>query len=112
MVASGVAGLAQGRPAMETDVNPSIGLDSPRGGTENLSFDYVNRGVRSIAARFAPTVHGTKDHGFIALIVAAARRTGISAYVGDGTQAWSAVHVRDAARLLRLGVELTAAHRD
>ncbi|MEU6206530.1 SDR family oxidoreductase [Micromonospora musae] len=105
VVASGVAGLAQGRPALETDANPNVGPDSPRGGTENLAFDYVDRGVRSIAARFSVTTHGTRDHGFIALIVAAARRTGVSAYVGDGTQAWSAVHVTDAARLLRLGIE-------
>ncbi|MER7441619.1 SDR family oxidoreductase [Micromonospora avicenniae] len=105
VVASGVAGLAQGRPALETDANPNVGPDSPRGGTENLAFDYVNRGVRSIAARFSVTTHGTRDHGFIALIVAAARRTGVAAYVGDGTQAWSAVHVTDAARLLRLGIE-------
>ncbi|MEU4677881.1 SDR family oxidoreductase [Micromonospora sp. NPDC023737] len=105
VVASGVAGLAQGRPALETDANPNVGPDSPRGGTENLAFDYVDRGVRSIAARFSVTTHGTRDHGFIALIVAAARRTGVAAYVGDGTQAWSAVHVSDAARLLRLGIE-------
>ncbi|MEV4814059.1 NAD-dependent epimerase/dehydratase family protein [Micromonospora avicenniae] len=105
VVASGVAGLAQGRPALETDANPNVGPDSPRGGTENLAFDYVDRGVRSIAARFAVTTHGTRDHGFIALIVAAARRTGVAAYVGDGTQAWSAVHVTDAARLLRLAIE-------
>lgn len=105
VVASGVAGLAQGRPALEIDANPNVGPDSPRGGTENLAFDYVDRGVRSIAARFSVTTHGTRDHGFIALIVAAARRTGVAAYVGDGTQAWSAVHVTDAARLLRLGIE-------
>jgi nucleoside-diphosphate-sugar epimerase len=105
VVAAGVAGLAQGRPAVESDDNPNHGPDTPRGGTENLAFDYVDRGVRSISARFAPTTHGTGDHGFIALIVAAARRTGVAAYVGDGTQAWSAVHVTDAARLIRLGLE-------
>ncbi|WP_306210143.1 SDR family oxidoreductase [Actinoplanes sp. RD1] len=105
VVAAGVAGLAQGRPATEDDPNPHVGPDAPRGGTENLALGYGDRGVRSIAARFAPTTHGAGDHGFIALIVAAARRTGVAAYVGDGTNAWSAVHVTDAARLLRLAVE-------
>ncbi|WP_305788226.1 SDR family oxidoreductase [Symbioplanes lichenis] len=105
VVAAGIAGLVQGRPVTENDPNPHVGPDAPRGGTENLAFDYTSRGVRSIAARFAPTTHGTRDHGFIALIVAAARRAGHASYVGDGTNAWSAAHVTDAARLVRLGIE-------
>ncbi|WFR66981.1 SDR family oxidoreductase [Curtobacterium flaccumfaciens] len=103
--ASGVAGLAQGRPATEADPNPWTGPDAPRGGGENRGFDFVDQGVRSVAARFAPTTHGTGDHGFIAAIVAAARAKGVSGYVGEGTNHWAAVHVSDAARLVRLGLE-------
>lgn len=103
--ASGVAGLVQGRPATEDDASPHIGSGSMRGGAENRAFDFVEDGVRAVAARFAPTVHGTGDHGFISYIVAAARKTGVSGYVGDGTNRWAAVHVRDAARLVRLGLE-------
>lgn len=105
VLASGVAGLAQGRPSTEADVNPFVGPDSMRGGSENRGFDFVDQGVRTIAARFAPTTHGTGDHGFIAAIVGAARQRGVSGYVGDGTNSWSAVHVTDAARLVRLGLE-------
>src|SRR3954449_9277422 len=105
VLASGLAGLAQGRPGTETDPSPAVGPDSPRGGSENLALDYVDRGVRTISARFAPTVHGVGDHGFIAVIAAAARRHGVSAYVGDGSSAWAAVHRSDAARLVRLGLE-------
>jgi nucleoside-diphosphate-sugar epimerase len=105
VLAAGVAGLAQGRPGTEADPSPAVGPDSPRGGSENLALDYVDRGVRTISARFAPTVHGVRDHGFIAYITAAARRHGVSAYVGDGSAAWSAVHRSDAARLVRLGLE-------
>ncbi|MEH0111332.1 SDR family oxidoreductase [Tersicoccus sp. MR15.9] len=105
VLASGLAMLAQGRPGTEEDASPAVGPESPRGGTENLALDHVEHGVRSIAARFAPTVHGTGDHGFIALIVAAARRRGVSGYVGDGSNAWAAVHRSDAARLVRLGLE-------
>ena len=105
VLAAGVAGLTQGRPGTEADPSPAVGPDSPRGGSENLALDYVDRGVRTISARFAPTVHGMRDHGFIAYITAAARRHGVSAYVGDGSAAWSAVHRSDAARLVRLGLE-------
>ncbi|MEU8663478.1 SDR family oxidoreductase [Actinoplanes philippinensis] len=103
--ASGLASPALGRPLAESDPSPFSGPNAPRGGAENLAFEYVDRGVRAIAARFSPTVHGIGDHGFVALLVAAARRTGVSGYVGDGTSAWSAVHVHDAARLVRLGLE-------
>ena len=105
VLAAGVAGLAQGRPGTETDPSPAVGPDSPRGGAENLALDHVARGVRTISARFAPTVHGTRDHGFVAYLTATARRHGVSAYVGDGSAAWSAVHRSDAARLVRLGLE-------
>lgn len=105
VMASGVAGLAAGRPGAEADPSPAIGVDSPRGGAENLALAYVDRGVRAVSARFAPTTHGHGDQGFIALITAAARRHGVSAYVGDGSTRWSAVHVSDAARLVRLGLE-------
>ncbi|GAA2242578.1 SDR family oxidoreductase [Herbiconiux moechotypicola] len=105
LVASGVAGLARGRASTEADPSPSVGPDAPRGGTENLAFDYLDRGVESIALRFAPTVHGMHDHGFIAAIVAAAKATGVSAHVGDGTNGWAAVHRSDAARMIRLGLE-------
>ncbi|MFD0484309.1 SDR family oxidoreductase [Kineococcus sp. GCM10028916] len=105
LLAGGLGGLAPGRVGTEDDVSPFVGPDSMRGGAENLAFDYVDRGVRVLAARFAPTVHGTGDHGFIAAIVAAARAAGRAAYVGDGANRWSAVHVTDAARLVRLAVE-------
>ncbi|MEJ2888827.1 SDR family oxidoreductase [Actinomycetospora aeridis] len=105
VVAGGVAGLAVGRPGTEADPSPAIGPGAPRGGTENLALAYVDRGVRAISARFAPTTHGDGDHGFMALITAAARRQGVSAHVGDGSASWSAVHVSDAARLVRLGLE-------
>jgi nucleoside-diphosphate-sugar epimerase len=105
LLASGAAGLAQGRPATEDDPSPFHGPDSPRGGTENLAFEYAAKGVRPVALRFAPTVHGFRDHGFIAIITAVAREKGVSGYPGDGTNRWSAVHVSDAARMTVLGLE-------
>jgi len=105
VMAAGISGVVQGRPALETDRSPAIGPDSHRGGSENLALEYAEKGVRVISTRFAPTVHGAGDHGFMSFLVAAARRHGVSGYVGDGTHAWSAVHRPDAARLVRLGLE-------
>lgn len=107
LLASGTAMIAPGRVATEEDALPAAlrGPDGPRGGTEHLALDHVERGVRAISLRFAPTVHGTGDHGFISLITQAAQQRGESSYPGDGTNRWSAVHVSDAARMIRLGLE-------
>jgi nucleoside-diphosphate-sugar epimerase len=104
LLASGVAGLTRGRPATENDPSPFHGPESPRGGTENLAFEFADRGVHSVSLRFSPTVHGTGDHGFIAVIAGVAREKGVSGYPGDGTNRWAAVHVSDAARLVTLGL--------
>ncbi|GAB3681978.1 SDR family oxidoreductase [Angustibacter aerolatus] len=109
LLASGAAGLASGRLATEDDRSPFDGPTAMRGGTENLTLSYADRGVRSIALRFAPTVHGTGDHGFVSVLVDVARRQGVSAYVGDGANRWAAVHRSDAARLVALALDVAPA---
>lgn len=104
LLASGVAALAQGRPATEADASPFHGPDSPRGGAENLAFEYVDRGVHTVSLRFAPSVHGAGDHGFISTIAAVALAKGVSGYPGDGANRWAGVHRSDAARLVALGL--------
>ncbi|QFY13067.1 NAD-dependent epimerase/dehydratase family protein [Nonomuraea phyllanthi] len=104
-LASGLALPGLGRPSTERDPNPSVGPDSMRGGAENLALTYAGRGVRVIPVRFAPTVHGEGDHGFISIVAQAARRRGASLYPGEGANRWPAVHRSDAARLVRLGLE-------
>lgn len=105
LLASGLAGLAEGRAATEDDASPFHGPDAPRGGTENLLLDFAGRGVRSVALRFSPTTHGTGDHGFVATLCRIARDRGVSGYPGDGRNHWAAVHVADAARMVVLGLE-------
>jgi nucleoside-diphosphate-sugar epimerase len=104
LVAAGVAGLTPGRPATEDDPSPFHGPDSPRGGSENLALEFTGRGVHAVSLRFAPTVHGAGDHGFIAVIAAIARAKGVSGYPGDGANRWAAVHRADAARLVVRGL--------
>jgi len=107
LFASGVLGLALGRLATEDDSpDPAV---HPRGGTALAAVALVDRGVRPVAVRFAPTVHGADDHGFVAVLAQVARERGVSAYVGDGTNRWPAVHRSDAGRLVRLAVESDAA---
>jgi nucleoside-diphosphate-sugar epimerase len=104
-IASGVAGLKPGTLATERD----MGEPSPGPGgrvlNERAALGLAERGVRSMSVRFAPTVHGNGDHGFIAMIVAADRSAGSAAYIDDGTNRWAAVHRSDAARLVRLAIE-------
>jgi nucleoside-diphosphate-sugar epimerase len=104
VVASGV-GSVPGRAFTEKDPSPNQGPDSHRGGSENLALDYVDRGVHSIIARFAPTVHGEGDKGFIKLLVEIAREKGVSGYVADGANRWPAVHRSDAGRVVSLGLQ-------
>lgn len=100
LMASGAAGVTPGRPATEADESPFRGPDSMRGGGENLALDYVDRGVHSVILRFAPSVHGHGDHGFVATLADVARKRKVAGYPGDGSNCWAAVHRSDAVRMV------------
>lgn len=109
MVTNAMSGLVEGRAVLETDVSPAVGPSSDRGGSENLALSFIDRDVRTSIIRFPPSVHGHGDWGFVSWLVMAARKRGVSGYIGDGSHVWSAVHRSDAARLIRLGLERATA---
>jgi nucleoside-diphosphate-sugar epimerase len=103
LIASGVLGLASGRESTEDDrPDPAA---HPRVANAAATLALADRGVRPIVARFAPTVHGEGDYGFTRHLAGIAKAKGVSAYIGDGTSVWPAVHRLDAGALVAKAID-------
>ncbi|MCW2661936.1 MAG: 3-beta hydroxysteroid dehydrogenase [Mycobacterium sp.] len=97
-----LAFAAPGRIATEHETLPG----GPRIDSENAVIALGERGVRSSVVRLSPLVHSNLDHhGFAHHLINTARDTGVSAYLGDGSNRWPAVHTLDAAHMYRLALE-------
>ncbi|HEY0228435.1 MAG TPA: SDR family oxidoreductase [Mycobacterium sp.] len=94
--------LGRGGLATEHDTVPG----GPRVDSENAVIALAERGVRSSVVRLSPLVHSDLDHhGFAHHLIDTARDTGVSGFLGDGSNRWPAVHTLDAAHLYRLALE-------
>ena len=103
IVTSGLATRALGRPATEDDDPLPVSPEYPRA-SESAAEQFASRGVLVGSVRL-PQVHDTQKHGLVTWMIAIAREKGVSAYVGDGSSRFAAVHILDAARVYRLGLE-------
>ena len=114
IVAASGTPVTPGRASTEDD-EMSSGPMAARGKNERRLLDSAAQGLRPAVVRLPRSVHGEGDrHGFVAQLARMFREAGTAMYVGEGTNRWCAVHVRDAARLFRLALENapagTAAH--
>jgi nucleoside-diphosphate-sugar epimerase len=102
VVASGlpnapVGGIVTEEVRSQDPVHPRV--------SEPAALAVAERGVRASVVRLPPSVHGEGDYWFIPIFIGVARKTAVSAYIGDGANVWPAVHRVDAARLFRIALE-------
>jgi nucleoside-diphosphate-sugar epimerase len=99
---TGLGAIAHGKPATEDNFNPDH--PNPRKASELTGAALAQRGVNVLVVRLSQ-VHNCVKQGLISPLIELARQKGVSAYVDDGLNRWSAVHVSDAARLYVLALE-------
>ncbi|WP_158995470.1 SDR family oxidoreductase [Mucilaginibacter sp. L196] len=105
IVTSGTALVSPGKLATEDIIPHADSSTHPRIASEEAADTVAALGVRVSVLRLSPSVHGDGDHGFVPMLIDIARKKGISAYIGEGKNRWTAVHRLDAARLYRLALE-------
>jgi nucleoside-diphosphate-sugar epimerase len=103
IVTSGTAGLAAPGQVATEDNNIPPNFPFPRV-SEQMALALVPKGVKASVMRL-PQVHDTTKQGLVTYLIAVARQKGVSAYVGEGQNRWSAAHVLDVARLYKLAME-------
>lgn len=102
VIASGTPPVVPGHVATERDMPDPL---QPRAEAAATTVALADRGVRSSVLRLPPSVHGHGEKGFVPMLIDIARNKGVSGYIDDGANQWSAVHRLDAATLFRLALE-------
>jgi len=102
VVATGI-GVPAARVAVVPESNSPAAarLAGPR-----AALRFLEKKVQTTIVCLPPATHGPRDtHGFVPRLIAIARERKVAAFVGNGSNRWPAVHVRDAARLFHLALE-------
>jgi len=103
IITSGVGvGSRPGLPAIEDVFDEHH--PNPRIASEYAGMAALEQGVNVSVVRL-PQVHDTHKQGLITPLAQIAKEKKVSAYIEDGSNRWSAVHVTDAARLYKLAFE-------
>jgi len=106
VVTSGI-GLTSGAPGhVRIETDPETDSPAMPRRPERAAHAVAAKGVAVAIVRL-PQVHDTRKQGLVTWVIQIAREKGVSAYVGDGTNRWAAVPLKDVARLYRLAVEKT-----
>ncbi|WP_229210855.1 SDR family oxidoreductase [Dyadobacter jiangsuensis] len=105
VITTGMGLLRYDRPVTEDDVLNAKSDEIPRAATDEAANAVAAQSVDVYLVRLPPSVHGAGDHGFVPMIIDITKEKGESAYIGDGSNRWPAVHRHDAAVLYRLVVE-------
>jgi nucleoside-diphosphate-sugar epimerase len=105
VVTSGTSVAKAGPGEVATEQSPAAdSAVSPRAASEEAAAAVAQLGIHVSVVRNSQ-VHDTRKQGLVSYAIDIARKKGSSAYVGDGANRWSAVHLLDTARLYRLAME-------
>jgi nucleoside-diphosphate-sugar epimerase len=102
VVTSGTLSVKPGHMATEDDPIPQD-YPAPRV-SEQTGLSLAAKKVRVSAVRL-PQVHDRDKAGLVSYLIAVAREKGVSAYIGEGRNRWSAVHRLDVPPVYRLALE-------
>jgi nucleoside-diphosphate-sugar epimerase len=106
VVTSGVLLVKPGHMATE-DIPAPNDNSIPRV-SEQTALSLIPKGVRVSIVRL-PQVHDRDKAGLVSYLIAIAREKGVSAYIGEGRNRWSAVHRLDVPPVYRLALETAPA---
>jgi nucleoside-diphosphate-sugar epimerase len=77
---------------------------NPRVASELAGRELTQRGINVVVMRLSQ-IHNPVKQGLVSYLIELARQTGLSAYVDEGLNQWSAAHLADTAHLYRLALE-------
>ncbi len=108
VITSGVGIGLDGHGGVASERVVNLDHPNPRSASERAAAALLDAGVNVSVVRL-PQVHDTRKQGLLTPYIEVCLQRGVMAYIGEGLNRWSAVHVDDAAKVYRLAVEAAVA---